>query len=154
MTEYYRRGTSEVHFLPAISTVTAPTAAERGAGTDLSASVSEMSGWEFDNAPIATPKLSTTFTTTITGPDEAGNPQIEFYDDDSSTTIRDALAKGTTGFIVLSAIGATTSSRCQVFPVKTVGVNDDWTLAAEAAKFTVGFAVTSEPTLTGATWAA
>ena len=64
MAEYFRRGTSKIHFAPTISNTAAPTQAELNtSGEDLTGQIADVSGFEFENSPIPTPKLSTTFTT-------------------------------------------------------------------------------------------
>lgn len=150
MSRFFRRGETKIQFLPAWAS-TSPTSGEISAGTDLTTAISNVTGWDFANSPITTPDLSTTFDTQIPGNDTAGTPTIEFYDDDASTTIRAALAKGTAGFILRAPYGTTTGKRCEKFPIKITALNDSYTLANEAAKFVVGFAITTAPTLTGAT---
>lgn len=147
MGRFFRRGTSQIFFLPAISNKAAPSSGEFSAGDEITADISNMTGWDFANTPITTPDLSTTFDTQIGGPDTAGSPTIEFYDRDDSTTIRDALAKGTAGYLVRAPYGDTATNRCEVFPVKVTAINDAYTLGNDAAKFVVGFAVTAAPTL-------
>jgi hypothetical protein len=150
MAEYFRRGVSAVHFTTVLSSLTSPSIAEIDAnGEDLTARLGEMTGWEFANSPIPTPKLSTTFTTTIPGEDTTPNPEMVFYDSDETDDVRTILAKGATGWVVLCPYGYTATKASRVFPVTVTGANDDWTLGNEAAKFTVGFAVSAAPTLTG-----
>lgn len=146
MGRFFRRGESVIQFLPTWSGAN-PTGGEISAGTNLTGGLSNITGWDFANTPITTPDLSTTFDTQIGGPDTAGSPTIEFYDDDAGNTIRAALAKGTAGFILRAPYGMGTGKRCEKFPVKTTAVNDNYTLGNDAAKFTVGFAVTIAPSL-------
>jgi hypothetical protein len=145
MARYFRRGRSKVRFLPTVASLDAPTTAEITAGTDLTGSISEMAGFEFSNSPITTPDLSTTFTTQIPGEDTTSTSTLTFYDDDTATTIRTALAKGTQGYILLQPYGTTTAKRAEVWPVTTTGVNDHWVTGNEAARFTVAFAITAAP---------
>ena len=148
MARYWRRGKSLIKFLPAIANKAAPTAPEFTAGTDLTPSISDPGAFAFKNSPINVPDLASTFTSQIPGEDTADAPTITFYDDDTATTIRTALAKGVTGYIVREPYGHVTAKRCEVYPVTVTGVNDTWTAGNDAAQFDVGFAITATPTLT------
>lgn len=150
MARFFRRGVSAVKFLPAVAG-SSPTRVEITAGTVLSAQVAGIGGFQMNNSPIATPDLATSFDSQIDGPDTTDNSSLNFYDDDTSATIRTALAKGTAGFIVLFPYGDVPTKRCEVWPVKSTGVNDQWGLDATAAQFQVGFAVTVKPSQSGVT---
>jgi hypothetical protein len=153
MGRYTRKAKSKVYFVPTLASTTSPSLAEINAGTNLGAAMSEMSGFSFSNSPIDVPDLASTFVPSIPGEDKADNPTITFYDDDTATTLRTALAKGTSGFVVLMPYGGTASKRAEVWPVQSTGFNDMWTVGNEAAKAGVQFAVTSVPNQ-GATLAA
>lgn len=148
MARFFRRGVSKVRFLPAVAGAS-PTRAEITAGTDLSAAIAAIGGFSLENAPITTPDLATQFDSQIDGPDTSGASTLTFYDDDTSTTVRTALAKGTAGYLLFMPYGDVTSKRCEVWPVKSTGVNDQWSLDATSAQFQVGFAVTSKPNQSG-----
>ncbi len=148
MARFFRRGISKVRFLPAVAGAS-PTRAELNAGTDLSASIAAIGGFTLENAPIGTPDLSTNFDNQVDGPDTAGASSFTFYDDDTATAVRNALAKGTAGYIVLMPYGDVATKRCEVWPVKSTGVNDQWGLDAAAAQFIIGFAITSKPNQNG-----
>lgn len=145
MGRYTRKGKSKVYFVPSLTSSTSPSLAEITAGSNLGAAMSDMSGFTFKNSPINVPDLASTFVPSIPGEDTADNPSITFYDDDTLTTLRTALAKGTTGSIVLMPYGATSTKRAEVWPVQSTGANDEWTTGNEAAKFMVQFAVTAAP---------
>ena len=145
MARYTRKGKSKLSFVPTIAVLTAPTIAEINAGTTLDSSMSEMSGFQFQNSIIKTPDLASTFVSQIPGEDEADDSSITFYDDDTATTIRTALAKGSAGFIVLMPYGKTATKRCEVWPATSTGFNDEWTVANEAARALAQFSITSPP---------
>ena len=145
MAKFFRRGTSKVFFLPAIAG-TSPTRPEITAGTDLSPEATGLSGWQFSNSRIDTPILSSAFTAQIDGPDEVGDSSITFLDDNASTTIRTALARGTSGYIVLFPYGDIATKRCEKWPVKSTGANDEWSMGSDPARYVVDFAVTNPPT--------
>lgn len=150
MARFFRRGVSAIKFLPAVAG-TSPTRAEITAGTNLTAQVAGIGGFALSNAPIATPDLASGFDSQIDGPDTTDASTLTFYDDDSASTIRSALAKGTAGFVVLFPYGDVPGKRLEVWPAKSTGVNDQWGLDAAAAQFQVGFAVTAKPTQNGTT---
>lgn len=153
MANFFRRGKSKVRFLPAVAAYAAgagsPTRAEITAGTDLSAALTEMSGFQLSNSPIPTPNLADTFTFQITGEDTVADSVVTFLDDDAAATVRTALAKGTAGFILLMPYGDVATKRCEVWPVKSAGVNDEWTVGNDPARFAVGLAITNVPNQNG-----
>lgn len=148
MGRYFRPGMSKIYFLPAVANHNAPTAPEITAGTNLTPFIADPGDFSFDNVPIDTPDLDSTFTSQIPGRDKAGTPSIGFYDDATGATVRTALAKGVTGFIVRMPYGYVTTKRCEVFPVTSTGVNDKWSAGNDAAMFSVGLPVTSVPVVT------
>lgn len=150
MGRFFRRGVSEIHFLPAVADPAAPTAAEVSAGTDLSIDVAEINGFELTNSPIPTPNLASGFTPQIEGEDTTPDSSLTFYDRNDDTTIRDALAKGTAGYILLAPYGNTVGERAEVWEVKSNGVNDQWSMGNDPARFMVPFSISSVPTQTGA----
>jgi hypothetical protein len=145
MGRYTRKGKSKTFFVPTLASTTSPSLAEINAGTNLGAAMAELSGFTFANSPIDVPDLASTFVPSIPGEDKADNPTVTVYDDDTTTTLRTALLKGTTGFVVLMPYGATATKRAEVWPVQSTGFNDQWTVGNEAAKAAVQFAVTSVP---------
>lgn len=145
MARFFRREKSKVTFAPTLTSQTSPTVTELNAATPLDLQMADISGFNFQNSPIATPDFASSFTPTIPGEDTAGDPTIVFYDDDTAVTIRTALAKGTAGFVVLCPYGRTATKRCEVWPVISTGYNDQWTAGNEAAKAEVKFAVTAAP---------
>jgi hypothetical protein len=148
MARFYRRGISKTKWAPAVAG-TSPTRAEITAGVDLSPSVSGINGFQFSNSPIATPDLSDSFDSQISGPDTVTDSSLDFYDDDTATTIRTTLAKGTVGCMILMPYGDVPTKRCEVWRVTSLGVNDAWSLDATAAQFNVQFAVNLRPTQAG-----
>lgn len=146
MAKFFRRGVSLIRFLPAVANPAAPSAGEIAAGTNLTPSVGGIAGFQLSNTPIPVPDLATVFTSQINGEDTVADSSLTFNDDDTTTTIRVALAKGTSGFILLQPYGAGAGKRCEVWPVKVTGFNDEWTLDNANAKAVAGFAVTAVPT--------
>lgn len=147
---FFRRGTSEAVFAPAVADPTAPTRTEITNGTPLTNEIADVNGFELSNDNIGTPDLSDTFTGQIDGEDTVSDSSLTFYDDEAGGgapgDIRAALAKGTQGFIILMPYGDVAGRRAEVWPVKSNGVNDEWSLGNDPARFVIGFAVQSRPT--------
>lgn len=157
--EYYRRGTTKIVFLAAApANLGSPTAAEITAGVDLSAQVQAIEGFMFKNALITVENLETTFDSTIGGPDQADASALTMNEKKNPSaattptydTIRAALPKGTTGFIVIAPYGTATGAAVEVWPVVVTSNARQYTLAAETAKYRVEFGVTNRPTLVAA----
>lgn len=147
MGRFFPRGIREVHFLPTVASKTAPTVANITAGDDLTDEIADMGGWTFENQPITTPDLGSTFDKTIGGPDQAGNPTLTIYDDDAGpAALLVILTKGTVGFVLLSPYGAPGSGdTVEVWPVKVIGNNRQYDMGANAQVSVVAFGVTGEP---------
>lgn len=150
MARFMRRGKAKVVFIPTV-VGTSPTRPEISGGTQLTPQIAEMSGFSFSNSPIATPDMDTTFTTTIAGEDTAETPSITFYDDDTATTIRTALVKGTKGYIILFPYGDVPTKRLEKWYVESTGVADEWSAGNDPARFSVSFGVLAVPVLNGTT---
>ncbi len=150
MARFFRRGVSAVKWAPVVAGAS-PTRAEINAGTNLTSDLAGINGFKISNSPISTPDLSTTFTTQMDGPDETDASSITFYDQDNATTIRTALAKGSAGYLLLFPYGDSVGKRVEVWGAKSTGVNDEWSLDANAARFEVGFAITRLPAQNGTT---
>lgn len=150
MGRFTRKGISRVFFCPTLVSQAAPSiATELTTTNEITAAISEISGFQFSNSPINTPDLATTFVSQIPGEDTAEDSSITYYDDDTTTTLRTAQAKGNAGFIVLCPYGRTAAKRCETWPSKSTGFNDEWTTANEAARARVQFAITSVPNQAG-----
>jgi hypothetical protein len=149
MAKFFRRGVSKVVFLGTVpSSLSAPTLAEIAAGVDLSPFISEMNGWQLTNTPIRTPNLADTFTSQIDGEETVADSTLTMNDENGASAFRTALPKGTAGWILLAPYGITATKRCEVWPVKSTGINDQYTVGNEPARTVVSFAITAVPTQT------
>lgn len=155
--EYYRRGTTKIVFLTAApADLAEPSPTELSAGIDLSAQVQAIEGFMFKNALITVENLETTFDSTIGGPDQADASSLTMNEKKNPSaatastydTIRAALPKGATGYIVVAPYGTAVGNACEVWPVVITSNSRQYTLAAETAKYRVEFGVTARPTLT------
>ncbi len=148
MAKFFRRGVSKIKFLPAVANLNAPSSGEIAAGTDLTAVTNAISGFMLSNSPIPVPNLQDTFTPQILGEDTVADSSLTINDDDTTTTVRTTLAKGTSGFILLQPYGTTASKRCEVWPVRVTGYNDEYSTDNTPAKAVASFAVTAVPAQT------
>lgn len=147
MARFFRRGVSKVVFAPVVASAAAPTRAEITAGSDLTAFVADINGFNISNDPIPTPVLSSKFTPSIEGEDTTDASSLVLYDDSGTApAFRAACAKGTAGYLILMPYGDTAAKRCEVWPVVSTGVNDEWSMGNDPARTTVGFSITNPPT--------
>lgn len=145
MSAIWRRGISRIHFVPIIAAQAAPTRAEIAAGTRLFG-IAGIDGLSITDGTIDVPSMDSRTTPKIPGERTLGDASITFNDDTTPPPTRSALARGTSGYLVLMPIGDVATKRCEVWPVTTTGVNDEWdATGATPAKFKVGFAVTGDP---------
>lgn len=150
---FMAKGTSKFRWSPTLTDSTFPysvTRAEIGSSIDLTGDISDFGGMSFQNDPIATPDLASTFETTIPGSDTAQSPVLTFYERDDTAAnhpIQTALAKGSSGYILAFRYGDVVGRELEIWKVTSTGINRQWTAANEAAKFVVTFAVTAIPTL-------
>jgi hypothetical protein len=150
MSRFFRRGKTKVYWVPTLSSTTSPSAAQINAGVNMSAQIADISGFEFSNSPIPTPDLSTPFTTTIPGEDTAQEPQLVFYEDDTTNTLQTTLAKGTTGHTVKFYKGTAGASpaagdRAEVWPVISTGPYREYSMGNDPARWGARFTPTATP---------
>jgi len=150
MARFMRKGVTKVYFVPTISSVTAATVAEVTAGTELGSELADVSGFAFTNNPISTPDMDNQFVSQITGEDTADQSSLTFYEDDTSTTIKDALAKGTAGYVLfyyagLAGASPAAADEYEAFPVTVSAAPRLYSAGNEAAQFRVDFAITAVP---------
>lgn len=148
--EFFRRGITKVYEVPAIADPAAPTAIELGAGDDISDDIADIAGFSFQNSPIATPKLSTTFTTSIPGEDTTEDPTLTFYEKRTGNPLQATMAKGTATHIVIfyrglaGAIPAAADD-CEVWPVQSTGPSREYSMGNDPARWMAKFTATDPP---------
>ncbi|MEV5451574.1 hypothetical protein [Streptomyces sp. NPDC052535] len=147
MARFNRKGTTKIYFLPTIAATTLiPTNTEITAGTDYTGQINAVDGFTLENTPIETPDMESTFVSKIGGDDSAADSSLTFYEDSTLDEIETALAKGTSGFIVIFSKGKTEGAKgMDVYPVTVVSNSKAFTTDNEAAKITVQFTITARP---------
>lgn len=148
--EFFRRGITKIYLVPTV-TASAPTVAQVTAGVDISDLIAEINGFSFTNSPIPTPKLSTTFTTTIAGEDTTEDSNLKLYEKKTTNPQQAALAKNTKTNVVIFYKGFAGSApaaadRVDVWPVQSTGPNREYSMDNTPAFWHVGFAATDPPT--------
>lgn len=150
---FSRKGIAKFKWVPTLTDSVSPysvTRAEITGSVAIGVDVSDIGGMQFKNNPIPTPDFETTFVTSIPGEDTAEDPTLTFYersDIPANQTIRNALAKANTGYILALPYGDIPTYELEIWKVTSTGVNRQWTAANEAAKYMATFAVTAVPTL-------
>lgn len=151
---FFRRGKTKVFFVPTLASKTAPTAVQINAGTNLTPGIASLEGFTFDNSPIPTPDMDSTFTTSIPGEDTAADSRLNFYERTPTTgnPNQAALAKGTTGNIVIfwggiAGASPAASDKCEVWPIQSTGYRREYTVGNDPARWSVGFTPTDTPSL-------
>ena len=87
----------------------------------------------------------------IPGEDSTDNSDMTFYEDDVSNAIKSALAKGTSGYVVIFYAGLATDDTpaigddCDVWPATVASNSRMYTADNEAAKYQVVYSLTAAP---------
>jgi len=142
---FFRRGKSKMLFGLEVADRATPTREELEAAVDMSEDIADIAGFELTNSPIQTPNLANQFTPQIEGEDTVADSSLTLYDRDGSDDIRAAVEKGTPGFIFMLPYGDVPGKRMEVWPARSNGTNDLWTVGNDPARFNAPFSVTGVP---------
>jgi hypothetical protein len=154
---FFRRGKSSARLVLTCADPAAPTVAELDAGTDLSKAVAAIAGFETTLNRINQPVMAYAEELQIDGPQTFADASMTLLEDDGTgadgdSTARQAaytaLDEGSAGFMVLapSKAGALIAADdVELWPYKVGARNRGWSLDAEAARYTVQFAITGSP---------
>jgi hypothetical protein len=151
MARFFRRGKTKTFWVPTIaSAALIPTAAEVNAGTNMTASVADIAGFNFSNSPIATPDMASTFTSNIPGEDVAADSTLTFYEDTTTNTLQTTLAKGVSGYVAIFFAGIAganpaAADKAEVWPVQSTGPFREYSMGNDSARWGVKFAMTAPP---------
>ena len=151
---YFRRGVTRVFSVPTI-TLSAPTAAQVNAGTELTTKndLADLQGFSYSNQPIGVPDYFDNYTGKIVGEDQSTDGNLIFYDKKGTAPanhLRTSLVKGTVTNIVIFPAGTAGASPaagdlCDVFPCVSSGPAKEYSLT-EAAKWHVAMPASARPT--------
>ena len=151
--QYFRRGRSKALLVPTIADQDHPTVAELGAGTDLSAAVTAIAGFDTSTSRISQAVLAHKQNVQIDGEQTFGDATITLLEDDGTSggdsvaiaAAYTALVEDATGYIVLAPTSTAATKKVEVWPVKIGAKNRQWSLDNEMAKYAVAFAITGAP---------
>lgn len=141
---YYRRGITQVLWVPTIVAPTAPTRAELTAGTALEGETGAMGGWQTTSETVATPALGSRFTPVVGGAITAADSSLTFWASKDGEDVRSLLVREATGFVVWMDEGDVPAQTMDVYPV-TVTSQAKVRELDSAAQIMCQFAITSEP---------
>mgnify|MGYP003575951474 CR=1 FL=1 len=149
MARFNRKGVTKILFADTIAdTGYLPTLVEMTAAEDYTKAIVAVDGFALENQEIETPDMESTFVSKIPGDDSATDSSLTFYEDDTTDDIETALAKGTTGFIIICRKGKTAGTKgMDVHPVRVASNSPAITADNEAAKIMVKFSITDRPLL-------
>ncbi|MFD7980182.1 hypothetical protein [Streptomyces sp. NPDC059071] len=149
MPRFNRRGKTKILFAATIaSPAYIPSRSELNGATKLTKAVAAVDGFQLENSPIDTPDLESKFTSKIEGEDQAADSTLTFYEDDTDDALETALAKGTSGFVIILRKGDVPASKSMdVYPVTVASKSSNISVENEAAKFMVKFVITDTPAL-------
>ena len=150
---FFRRGTTGVLFVPTIVDITAPTAAELAAGTDLGPALAAMEGFETKLNRINQGVLKYKQELQIDGPQQFGDAKLTLLEDDGTgatgddlerKTIYAALPEQATGFIVINPVAQTfaAADKVEVWPNRIGSKNRDFSLGTEPGRYICELAIT------------
>ena len=101
-----------IGFATTVASISAPTAAEIAAATELTGYVVSVNAASQGNQ-VPTPSLDSLFETSVPGTVQA-QFQADFYRDDTTDTAWDTLPRGATGFFVISRFGGSGTDRLPI----------------------------------------
>lgn len=137
---------TKIYWLPTIAaTNLVPTRAELDAGTDLSAEIADISGWQVQGSAIETPDLGSRFTSNIPGRTSAPDSSITFYGDLAGVDIRGELSQDDNGYIWIADGGDVEAQLADVFPVRVNSIGKMRSVGDAAFQIVVSFTITAEP---------
>lgn len=143
-TRYFRPGTTVILWVDTIADKNAPTRVEIDAGTDLSAEVFQINGFQVSSAALPTPDFGSRFSSSIGGEITAPDSSLVTYADVTSVDIRTVISRDDNGFIVIMDEGDVATQLMDVYPVR-VGSVGKLRPREDPARHQSDFFVTSEP---------
>lgn len=152
---FFRRGKSTIIWAPTVADPSAPTVSEVTAGVVMDAAIAGMSGWEttLNRVNQEVWKYETDYQ--IDGPQQLGDAQMTLLDDDGGSdtdevaraAVDTAMVEQDTGYMIFfpKTTVVAAAAVCHVFPARIGARNDDLSLTAQAARYTVDFAIVGNP---------
>ena len=143
---YLPVGVRKYNWLTAVASKNAPTRAEINAGTDLSAEIAAVNGFEITAPVIDVTAMGDVFAVQVPGLPVASDPcEIVFYASSNSADVRTVLPAGTAGFLLFLPEGDVSGQKCEVWPVTVRSMFIDQAATGAAGQIHVQFVITSAP---------
>lgn len=141
---YFRPGVTKIYIVDTIADKNAPTRLELDAGTDVSAEVMEIEGFQVTSNTLDTPDYGSRFSSKIPSDIVADDSALVTYADSTSVDIRSIVARDQNTHVVIMDEGDTTGLLMDVFPVR-VSATPKLRTRTDPATIRAAFTVTSEP---------
>lgn len=141
---YFRPGVTKVYWVETLTDYENPTRSELDAGTDLSAEVAEINGFQVTSASVDTPDLGSRFTAKIPGAITADDSSLVTYADTTSVDIRSVLVRDDNGFVVIMDEGDIVGQLMDVYPAR-VASTPKLRAREDPARIQADFTITKVP---------
>lgn len=154
MARYIYPGTATVYLLPSVASLSSVTRAEINAKTATFTTPSstaeeglvEMSGFEMMASDSDAADVSSRFQKKVPGLLDAGSPTSKHYSSSTTKVVYNAVARDTTGYVLICPEGDSSGRPYECFPVRVSGRNRaNPTKGGDSATFTVQYSITDEP---------
>jgi hypothetical protein len=114
---YTPPGRRKYNWLTAVAAYPAmATRAEINAGSDLSAELAEVNGFELTGDSADAPDLGGGFVAQVPARVTASDSEFVFYASSNSADIRTVLPRGTAGFVLILPEGDVPTQKCEIWP--------------------------------------
>ncbi len=142
---YSLRGVAAVILVPTVAILTAPTRIEINAGANLTASLAGIGGFAVENQVKEVAPVGAAFVEQTPGIDKATPCSLTLYEAKTTATLRAAVAKGTSGYMLMIPYGDVVGRRAELWPGKVATLAPTWDMAG-ASVFRLVWAVRAAPT--------
>lgn len=122
---YTPPGNRKVYWITTAATYTAPTRSELNAGIDLTAEISEFSGFQLTAADAQVPDLATGFIGSVPARQSASNSEIVFWASLTGNDARTVFPRGTVGYVIILPEGDVSGQKMEVWPAKVNSMSID-----------------------------
>lgn len=143
---FFQPEVSKYYWLPTIAASTLiPTRAEITAGIELSDEVADIAGFTGTQNFFEAPDFGHRFVPKMAGRIQAADSTITFYGSEDGKDIRDTLARGDRGYLVLMDGGDVELSLMDIFEVQVGSLNKQRSTNEQAFQIQVAFGITRPP---------
>lgn len=145
---FVSRAVNKVVLIPQVATFTdgvpAPTAAEIGAGTDLTDEIFSIDGFSTSTTFVESSDIGTQFKGKLPAGAEAADSTLTFNASQDGVDVRDVLTEGQRAYLLVALGGLTAGHKAEVYEI-VVGSVDTLKAVDETNKVVVGVGIPSKP---------